>query len=359
MSSIGMYGTEETLLVIIVDLLPRTVVSILDQLKIFMEAHVLLRPFNKILLVTTCGEESRFLYPTSGDKLKRTYGKGDMVEAIMNLKDHILRTNCKKNGSLGAALTLGICFVNRWLSKKAKNESMHRSPKMVGMPAYWYWRRPWKKTISSLIQKQRIIEWLWTAFSAEKMNVLIDCFDVTPWSPTLSLSQMSKMQQVCYISKGLHWSSAMDKMEKKEFGQDEKKEVGQDKNDYFLPTLIFYFLPGRESRRGLRQPPCVCWLKRLLFWNGCKRWEGLLCSICLSVTSTKRKSCITCLDIFKRFLVFEATKKAKRNVMHDDFFPLFIYIVLLSVEIVATHNNDKKYIIINNTTTIIINNNNN
>ena len=79
-----MYGTEETLLVIIVDLLPRTVVSILDQLKIFMEAHVLLRPFNKILLVTTCGEESRFLYPTSGDKLKRTYGKGDMVEAIMN-----------------------------------------------------------------------------------------------------------------------------------------------------------------------------------------------------------------------------------------------------------------------------------
>ena len=201
MSSMA-YGTEETLLAIVVDLLPTTVASLLDQLKIFMEAHVLLRPFNKILLITTCGEESRFLYPSSGDKYKRTYGKGDMLEAINNLRGHLLRTNCKKNGSMGAALTLGICFVNRWLNKKSEDESVHGAAQDGRLARILILTETMKGNHVELDPKAKDYRAVMNcAFSAEKMNVLIDCFDVTPWSPALSSSQMSKMQQVCYISR--------------------------------------------------------------------------------------------------------------------------------------------------------------
>ena len=218
---------------------------------------------------------------------------------------------------------MGICFVNRWLSKTTEDESMHSIAEDGQRARILILTESMKGNHVELDPKAKDYRAVMNcAFSAEKMNVLIDCFDVTPWSPTLSLSQMSKMQQVCYISKGLHWSSAMDKMEKKELGQDEKDNNRDSITSYFLPTLIFYFLPGRESRKGLRQPPrASVSLNASCFETGVSVEKGYLCSICLSVTSTKRKSCITCHSIFKRFLVFEATKKAKRNVIMR-FFPL-------------------------------------
>ena len=50
------------------------------------------------------------------------------------------------------------------------------------------------------------------AFSAEKLNILIDCFNVSPLSSTtlFTESEMSKMQQACYVSNGLYWSRSID-----------------------------------------------------------------------------------------------------------------------------------------------------
>jgi hypothetical protein len=325
----------KTLLIIIVDLFPQTVLALLDQIKVFMEAHVLLRPYNKILLISTYGNEAAFVYPKSENT--RLYSKGDMLEAIQNLRDNLVESNCKKNGSIGAALTLGVCFANRWLNKHKSNDFIDTNNNNIrnNEDASISNRRARILILTESMKKDHVEidpkakEYravMNCAFSAEKLNILIDCFNVSPLSSTtlFTESEMSKMQQACYVSNGLYWSRSID-AEHKDQIKDEKPNVEiNNKNDssssdddikaYFLPTLIFYFLPGHDCRQKLRQPPRTSVkLNASCFETGISVEKGYLCSICLSVTSEKKKSCITCNSPYENDSSFLKAKRIKKK----------------------------------------------
>ena len=341
-SSINMYGHEETLLVIIIDIFPETILKLLDQIKVFMEAHVLLRPYNKIMLISTYGKESRFLYPRSNTN-KRVYTKGDMLEAIQNLRDNVVESNCKKDGSIGAALTLAVCFTNRWLNEMNHNavhnnnmnnpnpnkESKSTRGNRCGRILILTESKKNNVEIDPKAKEYRAI--MNCAFSAEKLNILIDCFNISPLSSTSKFTEneMSKMQQACYVSHGLYWSRNIDAQHKQQQQQQLQKMIIDDKKDdiknnnddeitaYFLPTLIFYFLPGHDSRKQLKQPPRTSVkLNASCFETGISVEKGYLCSICLSVTSEKKKVCITCNSPFENDSSFlKAKRKKKKKVV--------------------------------------------
>lgn len=270
---------ETSLLVIVVDINPAQRVIVEDPYKLqhcvecviaFANSHLMLRPNNKLAVISSNTESSSFVYPGTNPNeallgSRQRDGQYELfthVERTIreNLQSEILNCQIPTPGTdslIAGALAMGLCYVHRLEIERSVGVKINSRILVV------------TGTGDSASQYMNYMN---VFFTAQKQNVMID---------VCSLDQdLGLLQQGCDITGGLY--------------------LRIPQFNGLLQYLLWVFLPEPPIRKKLVLPPPVkvdyrasCFCHRQLIDI------GYVCSVCLSIFCRFSPICTTCHAVFK------------------------------------------------------------
>ncbi|XP_038619785.1 general transcription factor IIH subunit 3 isoform X2 [Tachyglossus aculeatus] len=285
---------ELNLLVIVVDTNPIwwgkqalresqfTLSKCMDAVMVMGNSHLLMNRTNKLAVIASHTQESRFLYPGKNWKLGEFSGdacsspteynpsgsKDGKYELLTTANEVIteeikdLMTKSDMEGQhtetlLAGSLSKALCYIHR-MNKEVKDSQEMRSRILVI-----------KASEDSALQYMNFMN---VIFAAQKQNILIDACVLD--------SDSGLLQQACDITGGIYL------------------KVPQMPS--LLQYLLWVFLPDQDQRSQLILPPPIhvdyraaCFCHRNLIEI------GYVCSVCLSIFCNFSPICTTCETAFK------------------------------------------------------------
>uniref|UniRef100_A0A8D0L8J5 General transcription factor IIH subunit 3 n=1 Tax=Sphenodon punctatus TaxID=8508 RepID=A0A8D0L8J5_SPHPU len=303
---------ELNLLVVVVDTNPiwwgkqalggseLTLSKCLDAVMVMGNSHLFMNRNNKLAVIASHIQESRFLYPgkrwafadlfadTSGNLVESNIsgskdGKYELLTTINEIvaeeiKDLMTKTDIKGQQTetlLAGSLAKALCYIHR-MHKEVKASQEIKSRILVV-----------KAAEDSALQYMNFMN---VIFAAQKQNILIDACVLDCDSGLL--------QQACDITGGIY--------------------LKLPQMPSLLQYLLWVFLPDQEQRSQLILPPPIhvdyraaCFCHRNLIEI------GYVCSVCLSIFCNFSPICTTCETAFKISLppVMKAKKKRLKLAM--------------------------------------------
>ncbi|XP_036907814.1 general transcription factor IIH subunit 3 isoform X1 [Sturnira hondurensis] len=297
---------ELNLLVIIVDTNPIwwgkqalkgsqfTLSRCVDAVLALGNSHLFMRRSNKLAVIASHIQESRFLYPGKNGRLGDFFGdpgktpseftpsgskdgKYELLTAaneviVEEIKDLMTKSDIKGQHTetlLAGSLAKALCYIHR-MNKEVKDNQEMKSRILVI-----------KAAEDSALQYMNFMN---VIFAAQKQNILIDACVLD--------SDSGLLQQACDITGGMYL------------------KVPQMPS--LLQYLLWVFLPDQDQRPQLTLPPpahvdyrAACFCHRNLIEI------GYVCSVCLSIFCNFSPICTTCETAFKISLppVLKAKKK--------------------------------------------------
>uniref|UniRef100_A0A4W2CDA5 General transcription factor IIH subunit 3 n=2 Tax=Bos TaxID=9903 RepID=A0A4W2CDA5_BOBOX len=297
---------ELNLLVIIVDTNPIwwgkqalkesqfTLSKCIDAVMVLGNSHLFMNRSNKLAVIASHIQESRFLYPGKNGRLGDFFGdpgnpsseftpsgskdgKYELLTAANEviaeeIKDLMTKSDIEGQHTetlLAGSLAKALCYIHR-MNKEVKDNQEMKSRILVI-----------KAAEDSALQYMNFMN---VIFAAQKQNILIDACVLD--------SDSGLLQQACDITGGLYL------------------KVPQMPS--LLQYLLWVFLPDQDQRSQLILPPPVhvdyraaCFCHRNLIEI------GYVCSVCLSIFCNFSPICTTCETAFKISLppVLKAKKK--------------------------------------------------
>ncbi|XP_077604094.1 general transcription factor IIH subunit 3 [Crocuta crocuta] len=297
---------ELNLLVIIVDTNPIwwgkqalkesqfTLSKCIDAVMVLGNSHLFMNRSNKLAVIASHIQESRFLYPGKNGRLGDFFGdpgnppsefspsgskdgKYELFTAANEviaeeIKDLMTKSDIKGQHTetlLAGSLAKALCYIHR-MNKEVKDNQEMKSRILVI-----------KAAEDSALQYMNFMN---VIFAAQKQNILIDACVLD--------SDSGLLQQACDITGGLYL------------------KVPQKPS--LLQYLLWVFLPDQDQRSQLTLPPPIhvdyraaCFCHRNLIEI------GYVCSVCLSIFCNFSPICTTCETAFKISLppVLKAKKK--------------------------------------------------
>ncbi|XP_072044075.1 general transcription factor IIH subunit 3-like isoform X2 [Amphiura filiformis] len=262
----GLLGTKQT------NEPKLTLSECMDHVMVFVNSHLMMSHKNKVAVIASHTNESRFLYPRrilpgqdqAVESNRLTDGKyeqfavvNDSVQEELKLlvaHDHtMLHTDTLLSGSLASAL----CYIHR-IEKECKAGEKIKSRILVIKAA--------EDSAAQYMNFMNVI------FTSQKQNIPIDACVLEKDSGLL--------QQACDITGGMYLKIP--------------QMAG------LLQYLLWAFLPSPEIRTCLEMPPAIhvdyraaCFCHRTLIDI------GYVCSVCLSIFCTYSPICSTCHTAFK------------------------------------------------------------
>lgn len=260
-----------------------TLCRTLESLMVFCNSHLVLDPRNKLAVIASYFNTSKFLYPsltgTSGDSRSQD-GKYELFTKINNsiereIKDTIMNASTDDfhvESLLAGGLAMALCYINRI----EKEEAGKISSRILVIAA-------------SLEGASQYMNFMNVFFAAQKQNVTIDVCILDKDSGLL--------QQGCDLTGGIYL------------------KIPQ--ISALLQFLLVVFLPQTKLRNILAVPPLVsvdyraaCFCHRNLIEI------GYVCSVCLSIFCSFSPICSTCESTFKMpdsMAILAKMKKRTRN----------------------------------------------
>ncbi|XP_039360861.1 general transcription factor IIH subunit 3 isoform X1 [Mauremys reevesii] len=296
---------ELNLLVIIIDTNPIwwgkkalgesefTLSKCLDAVMVMGNSHLFMNRSNKLAVIASHTQESRFLYPGKHWAFADLFGDGgsfvesncsgskdgkyELLTAINEIiteeiKDLMTKTDMKGQQTetlLAGSLAKALCYIHR-MNKEVKASQEIKSRILVI-----------KAAEDSALQYMNFMN---VIFAAQKQNILIDACVLD--------SDSGLLQQACDITGGIY--------------------LKVPRMPSLLQYLLWVFLPDQEQRSQLILPPPIhvdyraaCFCHRNLIEI------GYVCSVCLSIFCNFSPICSTCETAFKISLppVMKAKKK--------------------------------------------------
>ncbi|XP_027593398.1 general transcription factor IIH subunit 3 isoform X2 [Pipra filicauda] len=296
---------ELSLLVIVVDTNPIwwgkralgeaefTLSKCIDAVMVLGNSHLFMNRTNKLAVIASHTQESRFLYPgkrwasadpfgDGGSSMESNCsgskdGKYELLTAINDaiaeeIKDLMTKTEMKGQQTetlLAGSLAKALCYINK-MSKEVKANQEMKSRILVI-----------KAAEDSTLQYMNFMN---VIFAAQKQSILVDACVLD--------SDSGLLQQACDITGGIY--------------------LKVPHMPSLLQYLLWVFLPDQEQRSQLVLPPPVhvdyraaCFCHRNLIEI------GYVCSVCLSIFCNFSPICSTCETAFKISLppVMKAKKK--------------------------------------------------
>ncbi|XP_070255388.1 general transcription factor IIH subunit 3 isoform X1 [Myotis yumanensis] len=297
---------ELNLLVIIVDTNPIwwgkqalkesqfTLSKCIDAVMVLGNSHLFMNRSNRLAVIASHIQESRFLYPGKNGRLGDFFGdpgnpaseynpsgskdgKYELLTAaneviVEEVKDLMTKSDIKGQHTetlLAGSLAKALCYIHR-MNKEVKDNQEMKSRILVI-----------KAAEDSALQYMNFMN---VIFAAQKQNILIDACVLD--------SDSGLLQQACDITGGLYL------------------KVPQMPS--LLQYLLWVFLPDQDQRSQLTLPPPIhvdyraaCFCHRNLIEI------GYVCSVCLSIFCNFSPICTTCETAFKISLppVLKAKKK--------------------------------------------------
>nr|XP_025872871.1 general transcription factor IIH subunit 3 isoform X2 [Vulpes vulpes] len=297
---------ELNLLVIVVDTNPIwwgkqalkesqfTLSKCIDAVMVLGNSHLFMNRSNKLAVIASHIQESRFLYPGKNGKLGDFFGdpgnpsefspsgskdgKYELFTAaneviVEEIKDLMIKSDIKGQHTetlLAGSLAKALCYIHR-MNKEVKDNQEMKSRILVI-----------KAAEDSALQYMNFISIMFSECSFQ--NILIDACVLD--------SDSGLLQQACDITGGLYL------------------KVPQMPS--LLQYLLWVFLPDQDQRSQLILPPPIhvdyraaCFCHRNLIEI------GYVCSVCLSIFCNFSPICTTCETAFKISLppVLKAKKK--------------------------------------------------
>ena len=270
---------DAALLVVVIDVAPATLVTTLSPLKVFLEAHVIMRPGNRVVLLATFGGKSAYVnVPVDSSagpgRAGALFGEGGVTQACAALVEAALAAGpCAGRCSMAAAASMAVCFIHRW--------SMPPEPVATRTENY---ARIFILTEAATPLGDQYRPLMNCVFSAQKMGVLIDCLNFSR-----TQADIPPMQQACFLTGGTYVHA-----------YENVDSAAQDSLvPHVLPLLVYHFLSPQPCRRVLSSPSQqTVAFNATCFETGESINIGYLCSVCLSVTRRKTKECLTCNSAF-------------------------------------------------------------
>ncbi|XP_015274791.1 PREDICTED: general transcription factor IIH subunit 3 [Gekko japonicus] len=302
-----MSGDEElNLLVIVVDTNPIwwgkqaiarsefTLSKCLDAVMVLGNCHLFMNRNNKLAVVASHVQESRFLFPgkrwaaadlfgeAAGNSLESNIsgskdGKYELLTTINEtiaeeIKDLITTTELKGQQTetlLAGSLAKALCYIHR-MTKEGKGSQEIKSRILVI-----------KAAEDSALQYMNFMN---VIFAAQKQSILIDACVLD--------SDSGLLQQACDITGGIY--------------------LKVPHMPSLLQYLLWVYLPDQEQRSQLILPPPIhvdyraaCFCHRNLIEI------GYVCSVCLSIFCNFSPICTTCETAFK--ISLPAVMKSKKK----------------------------------------------
>ncbi|KAI2568623.1 general transcription factor IIH subunit 3 [Homo sapiens] len=256
-------------------------------------SHLFMNRSNKLAVIASHIQESRFLYPGKNGRLGDFFGdpgnppefnpsgskdgKYELLTSaneviVEEIKDLMTKSDIKGQHTetlLAGSLAKALCYIHR-MNKEVKDNQEMKSRILVI-----------KAAEDSALQYMNFMN---VIFAAQKQNILIDACVLD--------SDSGLLQQACDITGGLYL------------------KVPQMPS--LLQYLLWVFLPDQDQRSQLILPPPVhvdyraaCFCHRNLIEI------GYVCSVCLSIFCNFSPICTTCETAFKISLppVLKAKKK--------------------------------------------------
>ncbi|XP_053783825.1 general transcription factor IIH subunit 3 [Desmodus rotundus] len=296
---------ELNLLVIIVDTNPIwwgkqalkgsqfTLSKCMDAVMVLGNSHLFMNRSNKLAVIASHIQESRFLYPGRNGRMGDFFGdpgktpelcpsgskdgKYELLTAaneviVDEIKDLMTKSDIKGQHTetlLAGSLAKALCYIHR-MNKEVKDNQEMKSRILVV-----------KAAEDSALQYMNFMN---VIFAAQKQSILIDACVLD--------SDSGLLQQACDITGGMYL------------------KVPQVPS--LLQYLLWVFLPDQDQRPQLTLPPPVhvdyraaCFCHRNLIEI------GYVCSVCLSIFCNFSPICTTCETAFKISLppVLKAKKK--------------------------------------------------
>jgi len=298
-------GTEEMdidesnqLLVVVVDVNPNQLMyaknkgsfsSVMNSVLTFMNSHLMMHASNRVCLVAAHATGCSYLYPDPDEGkqiLRQQDGQHEAfyqfetvvrrrLKMVINMDLHSVATESLIAGGLAMALT----YINKLTSTLGPAQTV--CPRLLAISS----------TGDSAAQ---YINYMNTFFTAQKLNITVDC---------CMLGQDSGLlQQGCDITSGVY--------------------LKVEHIDRLLEYLIWMFLPCVPVRKMLGAPPPIrvdyraaCFCHRQLVDI------GYVCSVCLSIFCKFNPVCTTCHAVFQQPKILNIKKKkdtAKKSNTADN-----------------------------------------
>ncbi|XP_071848989.1 general transcription factor IIH subunit 3-like [Apostichopus japonicus] len=296
-------ATEETggLLVVVVDVNPvwwgsskrkektsSTLPQCMEQIMVFVNAHQMASPQNKVAVIGSHANESRYLYPRKGSadihqtevlaQIKSKDGKYEQFAKVQSdvmkeLKDLIARNPVVSHTDtlLSGSLAMALCYIKRMEKEAGVGQNLHSRILVI------------KAAEDSASQYMNFMN---VTFTAQKQNVTIDACILSADSGLL--------QQACDITGGIY--------------------IKIPDIEGLLQYLLWVFLPPPSLRSNLILPPPIqvdyraaCFCHRMLISI------GYVCSVCLSIFCAYSPICSTCHTAFKIKAAPLKLKKKKKS----------------------------------------------
>ncbi|XP_039281966.1 general transcription factor IIH subunit 3 [Nilaparvata lugens] len=274
---------ETSLLVIVFDINPTQRILInepqkegqkfthcVDAVIAFANSHLMLKPRNKLAVITSDAQTSKFIYPGNdeGESLLGARQRDGQYELFTHVEKTIrgnlqsVITNSKppdptKETLLAGAFAMALCYINRQEIEKPVGEKLNSRILAI---------------TGSSDSASQYMNYMNVFFTAQKQNVIIDICSLD--------HDLGLLQQGCDISGGLYL------------------RIPQFQG--LLQYLLWVFLPEPPIRKKLLLPPPVkvdyrasCFCHRQLIDI------GYVCSVCLSIFCRFSPICTTCHAVFK------------------------------------------------------------
>lgn len=236
--------------------------EVLSTLLVFLNSHLVIDRRNTLAVLAANAGQSRFLYPSRIDGSKssgitpaeRFASVSSQVVNSLRKMPSVESTDEDMNASLGGALSMALCYINR--IKKDKSRAKLNSRILV-------------------ISVSEDVSWQYVGilncvFCAQKLGVAID-------SCILSGSDSCFLQQASHITKGAYL------------------RINSTRQKALLQYLLSVFLPDISMRKLLLLPSqetvdfrAVCFCHHKLVSS------AFVCSVCLSIFCEPSAVCPTC-----------------------------------------------------------------
>ncbi|KAJ8044209.1 General transcription factor IIH subunit 3 [Holothuria leucospilota] len=251
-----------------------TLPQCVDQILVFVNAHLMTSPQNKTAVIGSHANESRFLFPrktTSHEDQKDVLsqiisldGKYEQftkvqTDVMEELKDLISSNTVVSHTDtlLSGSLAMALCYIHKMEKETGVGEKLRSRILVI------------KAAEDSASQYMNFMN---VTFTAQKQNVTIDACILSKDSGLL--------QQACDITGGIYLKIP---------------EI-----EGLLQYLLWVYLPPLSQRSNLILPPPIqvdyraaCFCHRMLIS------VGYVCSVCLSIFCAFSPICSTCHTAFK------------------------------------------------------------
>ncbi|XP_071480686.1 general transcription factor IIH subunit 3-like [Diadema antillarum] len=268
-----------------------TLSKCMDAVLVFINSHMMMDRRNKVAVIASHTNESRFLYPRKsrggeeaeeqkeGEEPQKADGRYEVFAAINDLVSEELKALVRDNPTvshtdtlLAGSLAMALCYIHRVEKECPVGEKMESRILVI------------KAADDSASQYMNFMN---VIFTAQKQSVLIDACILDKDS--------SLLQQACDITGG--------------------KYLKIPTVSGLLQYLLWVYLPSPSLRESLNLPPAVhvdyraaCFCHRTLID------VGYVCSVCLSIFCTYSPICSTCHTAFKiKGAPTKLLKKKKRS----------------------------------------------